>query len=90
MNKVLVTTGAVCWGLAGALLVGAFQSHPATAAKRGHPDVSRIEQIVHYSEISQSGVYVLCYDGSEFLISSFNNVTVTQVRRNDWNLPKEC
>lgn len=82
VNKVLGTISCTLGlGIAGALLVAALQTPPVTAANTS--SISRLERIVEYADISRSGVYAVCYDGSEFLITSGSGsgraITVTQV-----------
>lgn len=73
-------------------MVGASQTPQATAANTS--SVSRIERIVEVADIRFTGVYVLCHDGHEFLISTNSReINVTQVmdRSSDFrSYPKGC
>ena len=94
MNKVNKVLGAISCtiglGIAGAIMVGAFQSTQATASTKS--GISRIERIVEGADIRFRGVYVLCHDGHEFLITAAGDITVTQVMVDgNYGLdPKEC
>lgn len=94
MNKVNKVLGAISCtlglGIAGAIMVGASQTPQAAAANTS--SVSRIERIVHYSDISKSGIYAVCHDGHEFLVTAYHTITVTQVMDDAYYSlePKKC
>ena len=77
-----------CFGLA-VLFV-----EPTRATAANTSSVSRLERIVEYADIKSSGVYTVCYEGHEFLITSAYNheITVTQVMEDGlYGLdPKRC
>ena len=99
INKVIICVGMALLFFTSEMKLRVANADPDDVVNQGHPDISRLERIVEYQEISSQGqgVYVVCYDGNEFLMTfSRGYSTLTQVMEfkdntsGKYTAPKEC